>query len=539
MNGKLNALSIAEIIKNLRNQNLVLPIIQREFVWERKQIEYLFESLINDYPIGTLLLWKTSSKDLNFFACPDHYTKGEPPKMIGTTWKSVNAVIDGQQRLTSIFIATQGSYKEKRTEYALYADLSNNPDKKKIFQFHSINKDISNTHLYKIQDIYKAHNYTDLKNEIRKTFKSFDETLLQRLHKLLTDDTKKILPVISIPKEKNQDDVLEIFVRVNRGGKKLTKTELLLSNIVPKWKESKKEFRELEDYAKQKNIEITQDLIMKTALACTKNNVVFKLDTFIEDGTISEIKTAWKKTIKKAFKRTIDLLSESGFCKSNILANNVIIPIAYYYHCKNRVISTETKEEMKTFIRISQLKSIFGGHSDQTLNKMIKILKSEGNSFGDIMKDKEFREKFKIDINKLLETEYKDPYAYLLLSIIYDDLDYSRKNFDKDHMHPKSKFSQITFKNLNIDNLKLEDWKCKKEQLPNLQLLTDTQNREYKRKKFLKEWLNEQKIDPKEFKKQNYISRKTSLDFHDFDIFFEDRKNNIKKILKRKLQFNN
>ena len=537
MKQKIPSLSIKEIIKKLQTENLVLPIIQREFVWERKQIEYLFESLINDYPIGTLLLWDTSSNNLKFFACPKHYTKGEPPKPLGLTGKSVNAVIDGQQRLTSIFIAIQGSYTEKKTKYALYVDLSNNSDKKKLFQFHPINKDVSNTHLIKIQDIYKIHNYTDLKNDIRNQFKSFDEALLKKLHDLLTNDTKKILPIISIPKGESQEDILEIFVRVNKGGKKLTKTELLLSNIIQKWKEAKSEFKELENYAAEKNIEITQDLIMKTTLACTKNNVVFKLDTFVQDETVCDIQKAWEK-IKKSLKKTINLLSESVFCKSNILANNVIIPIAYYY-CGNHIISPEIKKEIKIFTRISQLKSIFGGHSDQTLNKMIKILQDEKNSFRNIMQNKEFKEKFKIDIDKLLETEYKDPYAYLLLSIIYDDLDYSKKDFDKDHMHPRSKFERKTFEKLNIDIKKLEDWKSKKEKLPNLQLLTGIQNREYKKTKFLTEWLKDGGTDPKKFKKQNHISRKTSLDFRNFDIFFRDRAKKIKSILEQRLKLNN
>ena len=170
---------------------------------------------------------------------------------------------------------------------------------------------------------------------------------------------------------------------------------------------------------------------------------------------------------------------------------------------------------------------------------MIKILQDEKNSFRNIMQNKEFKEKFKIDIDKLLETEYKDPYAYLLLSIIYDDLDYSKKDFDKDHMHPRSKFERKTFEKLNIDIKKLEDWKSKKEKLPNLQLLTGIQNREYKKTKFLTEWLKDGGTDPKKFKKQNHISRKTSLDFRNFDIFFRDRAKKIKSILEQRLKLNN
>ena len=49
--------SIVNIIKDLENKKLVLPAIQRAFVWKPEQIEKLFDSMMQDFPIGTILLW--------------------------------------------------------------------------------------------------------------------------------------------------------------------------------------------------------------------------------------------------------------------------------------------------------------------------------------------------------------------------------------------------------------------------------------------------------------------------------------------------
>ena len=55
-------LTIVEVIKNISNNRYVLPSIQREFVWSTSQIERLFDSLMQEYPIGTFLFWEVAKE---------------------------------------------------------------------------------------------------------------------------------------------------------------------------------------------------------------------------------------------------------------------------------------------------------------------------------------------------------------------------------------------------------------------------------------------------------------------------------------------
>ena len=109
-------LTIAEVIQDITANKYVLPSIQREYVWDTEQIETLFDSLMRDYPIGAFLFWEVEKKkllDYDFYEFMKYYhekiaTHNNKINLKGID--GVTAVLDGQQRLTSIYIGLKGSY---------------------------------------------------------------------------------------------------------------------------------------------------------------------------------------------------------------------------------------------------------------------------------------------------------------------------------------------------------------------------------------------------------------------------------------------
>jgi len=109
--------TISEIALEYLNRNTFLPAIQREYVWDTEGIEKLFDSIMGDYPIGSFLFWKIKEENkamwtaYNFFNDFDR----EKPHNSDATLNGVNQdiylVLDGQQRLTSLFIGLKGSYR--------------------------------------------------------------------------------------------------------------------------------------------------------------------------------------------------------------------------------------------------------------------------------------------------------------------------------------------------------------------------------------------------------------------------------------------
>lgn len=91
---------VKEIILELESGKYVLPSFQRQYVWDEDDIKDLIDSIINGYPIGTIILWKPSSSSLaeiDPFSKPLIDTDGKKPD-------ETFYVIDGQQRLTSLLL---------------------------------------------------------------------------------------------------------------------------------------------------------------------------------------------------------------------------------------------------------------------------------------------------------------------------------------------------------------------------------------------------------------------------------------------------
>ena len=113
------ALTIESVIKDIDAKKYLLPSIQREFVWSTKQIEKLFDSLMMDYPINAFLFWKVpkeKAKEFSFYEFLRDYhqrTGRHNPKANISGSDDIIAILDGQQRMTSLYIGLKGSYAYK------------------------------------------------------------------------------------------------------------------------------------------------------------------------------------------------------------------------------------------------------------------------------------------------------------------------------------------------------------------------------------------------------------------------------------------
>jgi len=112
-------ITVKEAIDNIHARKYLLPAIQREVVWDVDQIERLFDSLMRDYPIGSFLFWYVPREkvgDYQFYEFVRDYherNKRHNPKANISGENDITAILDGQQRLTSLYIGLRGSYAYK------------------------------------------------------------------------------------------------------------------------------------------------------------------------------------------------------------------------------------------------------------------------------------------------------------------------------------------------------------------------------------------------------------------------------------------
>ncbi|RKM63013.1 DUF262 domain-containing protein [Butyrivibrio sp. XB500-5] len=260
-------LTISEVISNISSNKYVLPAIQREFVWDTDQIERLFDSIMQGYPIGGFLFWELSSdkyRKYDFYSFLQNYhekTSRHNPKVNLRGNDNVMAVLDGQQRLTSLYIGLCGTYaykmpyKQWKSEGAfpkrkLYLNIIQpleGADNKFEFEFLAEDETVndenhywfevgrvldfessSSVHKYITQNIYRGSvQYTDNQED-------FATDALSLLFNAIC-----VNPSISYYRVKSDelDRVLNIFIRVNSGGTPLSYSDLLLSIASAQWEE--------------------------------------------------------------------------------------------------------------------------------------------------------------------------------------------------------------------------------------------------------------------------------------------------------------
>lgn len=571
-------LTIAEVMQDISNNKYVLPSIQREYVWDTEQIETLFDSLMQDYPIGAFLFWeieKSRLLDYDFYEFLRNYheknnTHNKKVDLKGSD--GVTAVLDGQQRLTSIYIGLKGSYayrlkyKQKKSENAypvryLYLNLiedAQDENNKYDFRFLT-DKEFSGMtegFWYKVGDIltmtqpgetsqYVLDNIAFAGTYTKEQTMHANNTLQKLYNVVHTDKT------LSYYKEKaaELDKVLNIFIRVNSGGTVLTYSDLLLSIASAQWEnhDAREEITEFVDDVNSigGGFRINKDFVLKTALVLTDfPNIAFKVDNFNKPNMM-KIEANWEN-IKRAIKQSVHLVSSFGYTGETLSSNNALIPIAYYlltigmpdYFVESGA-TKENRAKIKKWLIMALLKKAFSGQPDNVIRPIRDIIRENGNNEFPIT---QIVDKFK-GTNKSIQFAEDDIDEYLLklkygksetlstLMLLYPSLDFSNK-FHEDHMYPKSKFRKSYLRKMGVPEDKLDTYIDSINDISNLQLLAAQLNEEKLNTDF-DVWFNKEQVtdtDKIQYRTIHYLPE-MEYTYPNFLLFMEKRKQLIRKKL--------
>ncbi len=577
--GKYKSKTIKNVVEMIRGNEMYLPAIQRKFVWSTEQIESLFDSILKGYPIGIFLFWKLNGKNRNnytFYEFIRNYDENnanfnQPAPNININ-NHFFAVLDGQQRLTSLYIALQGSYikKRKRGVRKLYLNILKIPDNTdEDYEFKFLTQDEAENsdenHIwFCVQDVLGwdeqgiANSQINMLKKQHKSLENIIENNQNRIVKVLGNlwgklcgDSYSLINYYEVDDD-SIDNILEVFVRVNSGGTKLSKSDLLFSIIVANWNDGRKEVEDLLNDINNKGsgFSFDTDFVIKASLFL--NDLPIKLSAnALTNNNINEIRENWEQT-KSAIEKAVDLLVEFNFTNKTLTSKNAVIPIAYYYFKTNTMNfnsekKRENKKKIENYLIRALIKHVYGGQSDSVLEKVRNTIRNALNNTdvfpleallnADLGTDKSLRIT-KEDVNEILEYRYdkQSSYTFMVLSLLYSNMLNPNIIFHQDHIHPKSFFTEANLRqaleNKFNQNL-LRDWKEKSNMLPNLQLLEGSENQEKSNTPF-KDWLDEnyrKDNERKRFLRNNFIPTNVDLSISNFDEFFEKRK----KILRDKL----
>jgi uncharacterized protein with ParB-like and HNH nuclease domain len=560
--------TISEVVLEFINRTTFLPAIQREYVWETEGIEKLFDSIMGKYPISSFLFWKIREEKKSLWTAYSFFSdfdKGNPHNQeanLAGVNQDIYLVLDGQQRLTSLYIGLKGSYRFfyynwKKTQLYLNVfkkpERSDNPeDLTYEFAFREnaeLNLKIPKPQFwYLVGDILNFDTASLARQDIRSRLAGADPALTENAVVLIEELHSRLFTekLINYYEERSDDydKVVEVFIRANTGGKKLEYSDILLSTATAQWKNLNAR-DEIHDFTDDINAigagyNLGKDFVLKGALYLTPGlPIQYQVKNFTKPN-LEKIEENWE-LIKANIRTTIRLVSRFGFNDKNLISTLALLPIALYLSRlgkKNFVESTEQGDVrnqllIEKWLAIVLLKNAFGGSSDTTLKNLQDVLNEQTDfsvfPYEAINKKLNIEPSFSdTEIENLLATQYGSKYSQLILSLLYPGRDWKDSTYHEDHIFPKSEF---TARNLNARGYVpdvIASYQKHFNTIANLQLLTDKENLEKNAAPF-DGWLVTRDA---QFRTRHSIPSMLSYDFAHFLEFIDKRRGDITEKLR-------
>jgi hypothetical protein len=347
----------------------------------------------------------------------------------------------------------------------------------------------------RILDCYDRDIYENLHDSLIEQVDSFSKEqrklirkTLDRLYQSVWKDDS-----ISFYTEKSQsyDKVLDIFIRANDGGTKLSKSDLLMSMVTLKWSDlnARDEINNLVLYLNnelESENNIDRDFVLRTSLLLSELEFLFKIQNFTREN-LTIIERNWPN-IKKAFVLSFKIINQFGIARHNLTSLNAVMVIVYYFY--NLIIrgmhdklanDQKNLEFIRYWLGSALLNGIFGGQAGVTIGIARRVIRDEISSsnyfpakllVSQMTMRGRVAEYDDIAIEKLMNLNYSKKLGFVALSMFYHNNDWLNYHHQKDHLFSLDLFKQEKLFSFGIPENKIEDFINASDRMPNLILLS-------------------------------------------------------------------
>jgi len=368
--------SLPEILMEMGAGMLQVPRFQRDFVWQLTKTRALLDSMYKEFPIGAFFLWRAPvgspllSRPLTELGIP------APPPGTGVTY-----ILDGQQRLTSLFVTINGLILESRNYGHISLDLETATRyeetkeegfEEDIFVYHSSD----NQRYISVRDLVGS-NHLQIYNQVRDAWKpAFDKA-----YKIFHSYPFSVVWI----QEQTLADAIVIFQRINQAGKPLSRYDLVCANV---W---------TQDFDFRKRVEVLnrqfdhhgfgrlhETIFTQTFALIIKDQCTTASELSL---TTQEILAVWDRAIR-ALQLAVDfVLNNLGVKRAEYLPYRGIIPVLayYFYHSPRSAISAQERQTLWTWFWRVTLSERYSSTSPSRMaedaQKLRKLLDGESPTF--------------------------------------------------------------------------------------------------------------------------------------------------------------
>ncbi len=378
-------MKIDHILDKIDENQLFVPAFQREYVWKRKDAKNLISSLIKDYPTGTMLTWETNN----------------PPELKGSykydpRQGSVRLILDGQQRITTLYMLMTGDIPKYYKENEIINDVRNLHVNVETLDLEYYKKTImeNNPIWVNITSIFKGQiRYRDVVEGLES--KNGTERISRKRENTIDDNFQAIVKIRDrefqeqiIPTKASIKEAIDIFYIVNASGVNLTDAELALAQISGYWPEARELFKKKLVELEVNGFVFKLDFIIYVLLGVL-HSMGSRMEKLHSPDNLEKLKEAWDRLSNDTLDYTLNVMKSQAYIDHTREINSVfaLIPIIVYAFNmgKDKMSQTEIKKAVKWFY-YSQIRNRYTSQLPQKLDKDLGIIKNEENPFDKLLR---------------------------------------------------------------------------------------------------------------------------------------------------------
>lgn len=470
-----------------------LPNIQRPFVWNQEQICRLFDSILREYPISTLLIWKTNSpiRRRKFIdnwrddiRMSDFYVPEDD--------RMKCLVLDGQQRLQSLYIGLMGSFEGAELYFDVFSGVATLPDDIKYrFEF----KDTSKAKFpwVKFKDLVfsnrRKRDWVSLIQEMSQRNLDSDELdrlennldVIDKAFKMDESITYQELDSIDNPDLYTEDDVVEVFIRANSGGTKLEKSDLLFSLLNASWEMADDRMESLLAELNRTGFAFDRDFVLKSCLVVLNQGAQYEVSKFRKPEIRQSIESNWEK-ISGSIKSVADFVRSKTYIQADKALPSYLALIPLIYVCHHYPKAWSQAKHVDTFLIRSLLAGAFSGQSDRVIDSLVRRFREierfdAEEGFGVIRGQNRSLE---ITLERFFHMGYGSKNVHLILNLWYPAFTHTpmyENNLPQiDHVFPQSLLKSVREPQVGTGRMAMRYSDVTRNQLANCMLLTRSEN---------------------------------------------------------------
>jgi len=519
-------MSIAAALRQIQEHKLILPAIQREYVWKPSQVIRVFDSVMRGYPVGSFLSWRVLPETIGkfkFYGFMKDYSAFDNrhnPVVDIPTDREVVAVLDGQQRLTSLNIGLRGTYayklhggwSNKAWSYParhLYLNLLGEAPENEFglryhFQFltkadFEVAADDETKKWFPVSEIFDSGEPAAMMQIPAKYGVGNNGTAVALVAKLWQEIHHSASLHFYEEDVQDIERVLDIFVRVNSGGTVLSYSDLLLSIATAQWEgDARAAVHGLVDSLNQTGSGFTfsRDTILKSCLVLADvGDIAFKVKNFTTSN-MEKLEADWD-VMSTSLHVAVGLLSDFGLSGGALTADSVLIPVAYYVHHRKLGHSyrespntRQDREALRSWVLRSLIvRGVWGSGLDTLVREVRDAIRTHGSTafpLAAVEHAMALRGKSLMVTDALVEDvlslQYGKGRTFAVLATLFPHVD-TRHQFHVDHVFPAALLDKkVLARQDNADGSpsftgdEVAELVSLRDRLPNLELLPGLEN---------------------------------------------------------------